>query len=189
MITLAGWRIGEPAPGFGFHMPAELGLSADLAVALAIVLATLLVLAQVRWLGERAGLRSRLDRLEAALAGLDKVTALSFEIEDRYSARSGAAEAEIPALLALRRDMALTMAEARAAVEAQGALADYDLAEEALLIAMRPVIENPATLGEGPRSLERLRSVLVRLRLDVEVAAADVRRKLGYRTLRRKTRR
>jgi hypothetical protein len=185
MIGVAGWRIGLPAPGFGLTVPAELTLQADLALAAAVLIAAVLVVGQVRRVGERAGLRSRLDRLEAALAGIDKVTALSFEIEDRYGARSGVAESEVPVVLALRRDMALTMAEARAAVEAHGALSDVDLAEEALLIAMRPVIESPATLGDGPRSLERLRSVLVRLRLDVEVAAAEVRRRLGYRTLRR----
>lgn len=123
----------------------------------------------------------RLDQLQRALAALDRVSALSYEIEDRYGRREGAADADIPAILALRRDMAMDMAAARALLETHGDLNEPTLAEDALLIAVRPVVESPPALGEGQRSLERLRSILVRLRFEAADLCEGIRRKLRYR--------
>lgn len=179
-------RIGALEAGVGRTF-AEHGLTApwmagvDWAVPGAVVIAAVLLGGRMRRAAAIREAGARLAGLERAGALLDRVLALSYELEDRYGRREGPSEADMPAIYRLRRDMACTMADARAALEAHGDLAEPRLAEDAVLVAMRPVVEHPPTLGEGARSLERLRAMATRLRFEASEARDAARRRLGYR--------
>lgn len=180
-MTIGGWRIGAPEDGFGFVVPSEVTLSADLAIALAIVLAALILRTRMKRATALTALSTRLASVERGIASLDRVSAITYELEDRYGKAGGAAEADIPAILDARRQLAQAMVEARACLEAYGDLSEPSIAEDAVLIAMRPVVEHPPSMGEGARSLERLRTIVTRLRFEAGELRDGLRKRLGYR--------
>lgn len=180
-MTISGWRIGAPESGFGLTVPDQLIVSADIALALAVVVAAVLIRTRMKRATALTALHTRLAGVERGLALLDRVTAFTYELEDRYGKAGGAAEADIPAILDLRRLMAQAMVDARACLEAFGDMSEPSIAEDAVLIAMRPVVEHPPALGEGARSLERLRTIVSRLRFEISELRDALRKRLGYR--------